>query len=228
MIPLVRLSQTGLNQQMKSKLKPHRFPIACLIVTSVILVISGIDPYDRFTWWLEIAPILIVIPLLTATYQRFRLTNLLYALIVIHALILAVGGHYTYARVPWFDWIRDYFEDTRNSYDGIGHLAQGFIPAIAIRELLLRTSPLKSGKWMTAIIIFACFGIGAIYEVLEWLAAFSSGDQANDFLGAQGDEWDTQKDMLLAGIGAGLALLTLSRTHDKSLKTLIGRVRKSH
>jgi len=208
-------------------MKSHRFPLTCLAIVLAILIVSGINPYDRFTWWLEIAPILITLPLLATTYKRFRLTNLLYALIVIHALILAVGGHYTYARVPLFDMIRDYFHDVRNSYDGVGHLAQGFIPAIAIRELLLRTSTLKHGKWMVAIIVFACFGIGAIYEILEWLAAFSSGDQANDFLGTQGDQWDTQKDMLLAGIGAGLALLTLSRAHDKSLKTLTEKARKS-
>ncbi len=201
-------------------MKAFYFPLACLIILLAALILSGIGPHDRFTWWLEIAPILIVVPLLIATYSRFPLTHLIYGLIVIHAIILAVGGHYTYAKVPLFDTIRDYFGHDRNSYDKVGHFAQGFIPALVIRELLLRTSPLKAGKWLFAIIVFACFGISAVYEILEWAAAFTSGEDANDFLGTQGDTWDTQKDMLLAGIGAVVGLLTLSRFHDKALKKL--------
>lgn len=212
---------------MKNWRSIDRFPVTCLIAVIAITAISGIRPFERTTWWLEILPILIVVPLLLATYARFRLSNLLYALIVVHALVLAVGGHYTYARVPLFDWIRDYFHDTRNSYDAIGHLAQGLVPAIAIRELLLRTSPLKPGKWLFTIIVFCCLGISALYEISEWLTAFAMGNQANDFLGTQGDMWDTQKDMAFAGIGAIIGLLLLNRWHDRSLRTLTASIHTS-
>jgi putative membrane protein len=203
-----------------SSLPTSFVPFACLIVTVAVFIWSGIDPYDRFTWWMEIAPVLIALPVLLLTWKRFRLTNLLYALIAVHAVILMVGGHYTYARVPVFDFLRDYLDSARNSYDGLGHLAQGFIPAIAARELILRTSPLRPGKWLSAILIFSCLGISAIYEIIEWAAAVWTGENAEDFLGAQGDPWDTQKDMALAGVGAILALVTLGRVHDRSLEKL--------
>lgn len=195
----------------------HTIPAICLAVIISVFIWSGIGPYERTTWWLEVAPVLIALPILFATYKNFRLTNLLYILIMLHAIILMVGGHYTYARVPAFDWIRDITGGERNSFDGLGHLAQGFIPAMAARELLLRTSTLRYGKWMFTLIVFSCFGIAAIYEIIEWIAAVMMGQGAEEFLGTQGDEWDTQKDMALAGIGAAIALLTLSKLHDRAL-----------
>lgn len=194
----------------------HRIPLTCLFLTVLVFLWSAITPYDRLTWWMEVAPVLIAYPLLIATYRAFRLSDLLYGLIFIHAVILMVGGHYTYARVPLFDL----FGHDRNNYDKIGHFAQGFIPAIAIRELLLRTSTLRAGKWMAALIVFSCFGIAAVYEVIEWIAAITLNQGADEFLGSQGDVWDSQKDMMWAGIGASFALLTLSRLHDRSLKKL--------
>lgn len=193
-----------------------RIPVIGLILTIGIFIWSAINPYDRLTWWMEIAPILVAYPLLIASYRRFRLTDLLYGLILLHAIILMVGGHYTYARVPFFN-----FDDgSRNNYDKIGHFAQGFIPAIAIRELLLRTSPLKPGKWLAAIIVFACLGIAALYELIEFGAAVTLKTGADEFLGSQGDVWDTQKDMMWAGIGAGVSLLALSKLHDRFLARL--------
>lgn len=194
----------------------YRIPLAAFILTVLIFIWSAINPYDRLTWWMEIAPILIAYPLLILSYQRFRLTDLLYGLIFLHAIILMVGGHYTYARVPFFN-----FEDAeRNNYDKLGHFAQGFIPAMVIRELLLRTSPLKPGKWLAAIIVFACLGIAALYELIEFAAAVALKTGADEFLGSQGDVWDTQKDMMWAGIGACVSLLALSKLHDRFLTRL--------
>lgn len=181
---------------------------------------SMIDPYDWPTWFMETLPVWIVAPLLVLTRKRFPLTDLAYVLIAIHAVILIVGGHYTYARVPLFNWIRDEFGMARNSYDGIGHLAQGFIPAIIGRELLIRTSDLRWGKWMFVLIVLSCLGISAIYELLEWAAAIVEGGAADEFLSTQGDVWDTQKDMALAGIGAIVSLLTLSKWHNRQLRKL--------
>lgn len=194
----------------------HCTALIGLAIITGVFAWSAINPYERSTWWMEVAPVLIALPLLAATYNRFRLTDLLYALIVIHAVILMVGGHYTYARVPFFD-----FEGMdRNNYDKLGHFAQGFIPAIAMRELLIRTSPLRSGKWMAAIIIFSCLGISALYELIEFAAAIILKSGADEFLGSQGDVWDTQKDMLWAGIGAIAALLALSGIHDRFLSRI--------
>lgn len=194
----------------------HRIPLAALILTVLIFIWSAINPYDRLTWWMEIAPILVAYPLLIVSYRRFRLTDLLYGLIFLHAIILMVGGHYTYARVPLFN-----FDDgSRNNYDKIGHFAQGFIPAMAIRELLLRTSPLKTGKWLVAIIVFSCLGIAAVYELIEFAAAIALKTGADEFLGSQGDIWDTQKDMMWAGIGACVSLLALSKLHNRFLARL--------
>lgn len=194
-----------------------RLPLSCLAACLIVFVWSAIGPYDRGTWWMEVAPVLIALPLLLGTYNRFRLTDLLYILILIHAVILMVGGHYTYARVP----LPDFLMGDRNNYDKLGHFAQGFIPAMAMRELLLRTSPLRPGKWLAAIIVFSCLGISALYELIEWIAAEILGQGADEFLGSQGDVWDTQKDMMWAGIGAGAALFGLSRIHSRQLaKTL--------
>lgn len=184
---------------------------------------SMIDPYDWPTWIMETLPVWIAAAILIPTRRKFPLTNLAYVLIAIHSVILIVGAHYTYARVPLFDWIRDALGTERNSYDGLGHLAQGFIPALIGRELLIRTSDLQRGKWMFALIVLSCLGISAIYELIEWGAAVAAGGGAVEFLGTQGDPWDTQKDMGLAGIGAALSLLILSKFHDRELNKLTPR-----
>jgi len=184
------------------------------------LVVSGIAPYDRLTWVLEVAPVLIILPVLLATYRRFPLTRLLYWLIALHALILIVGGHYTYARVPLGSWMQETFGFARNHYDRIGHIAQGFIPAIAAREVLLRRSPLSRGKWLFFIVTCICLAVSACYEFIEWGSALLSEEASEAFLGTQGDHWDTQWDMFLAFNGAILAQLLLGRWHDRQLAEL--------
>lgn len=196
-----------------------RLPAFLALAVTAVLVWSGINPHDRFTWWLEVAPVLVVLPLLAFTFARFPLTPLVYLFVFLHACILMVGGHYTYALAPAGDALRDLLALDRNPYDRVGHFAQGFVPALVIRELLIRTSPLKSGKWLFAIILFGCLGISATYEILEWAAAMMTGDKAEAFLGTQGDVWDTQADMALAGLGACAALLLLGRLHDRHLKS---------
>lgn len=185
-----------------------------------LLALSGYKPHDLPTWAMEVAPVVIVLIILWLTRQRFPLTPLLYALIFIHACVLILGGHYTYARVPLGDWLRDVFSLARNPYDGIGHFAQGFIPAIAARELLLRHTGLARGAWLFVVVVLACLGISALYELIEWGAAVALGQGAEEFLGTQGDPWDTQKDMALAGLGAAAALALLSRRHDRQLAAL--------
>lgn len=197
--------------------KLHIFLLVAVIAG---FIWSMINPVDMTTWWMEIAPVLIAVPLLVFTYKSFRLTNLLYVLVAVHALILAVGAHYTYAHVPLFDTIRDMVGGTRNSYDGVGHFAQGFIPAIAAREILLRKSGIHSGFLLSLIIILACLGISSVYEVIEWIVGVIMGQGAEEFLGTQGDVWDTQKDMALAGLGALIAILFLSKIHDIQLSKL--------
>ena len=191
-----------------------------LAVFFAVLAWSAINPYDRLTWWLEVAPALVGLALMVWTHKRFPLTTLLYVLILIHSLILFVGGHYTYARVPAFDWLRDTFELSRNHYDRVGHLAQGFIPAIIARELLLRLTPLKRGGWLFFLVLCVCLAISVAYELIEWGAAMALGGSAEEFLALQGDEWDTQKDMALAGIGSLAAQLSLARWHDRQLREL--------
>ena len=181
---------------------------------------SFISPYDKFTWLLEIFPILLALPLIWATTRRFPLSTLALTLIAAHALILIVGGHYTYARVPLGDWARDWFGWQRNDYDKIGHFAQGLVPAIVTREILLRTSPLRQSRWLNVLVVCVCLAISASYEIIEWLVAISSGTAADDFLGAQGDIWDTQSDMATALVGAVVSVLMLSGIHDRSLKRL--------
>jgi putative membrane protein len=185
-----------------------------------LLALSGWKPHDGPTWAMEVAPVVVVLVILWATHRRFPLTPLLYALIFVHAAILMLGGHYTYARVPMGDWMQQVFALQRNPYDGIGHFAQGFIPAIAARELLLRHTGLQRGAWLFAVIVLACLGVSAAYELIEWGAAVALGQGAEEFLGTQGDPWDTQKDMALAGLGAATALATLSRWHDVQLSRL--------
>jgi putative membrane protein len=195
-----------------------RLHLTLLAAAGAVLVWSGIRPHDYFTWFLEVLPALLGFALLAATYRRFRFTDLAYVLIAIHACILMIGGHYTYAEVPLFHWIRDTFHLARNNYDKVGHFAQGFIPAILTREILLRTSPLRPGKWLSFLTISVCLALAAVYELIEWWVALATGEGAEAFLGTQGYVWDTQSDMFYAAIGALLALLLLSRLHDRMLQ----------
>jgi len=199
------------------------YPLALLVLVAIALVLSGLAPTDRGTWWLEIFPILIGAPILVATYRRFPLTTLVYTLLAVHALILMLGGHYTYARVPLGFWVQDLFGFARNHYDRLGHFAQGFIPAILVREILLRTSPLRRGRWLFVLVTAVCLAFSACYEFIEWGAAVLGGESADAFLGTQGDVWDTQWDMFFALIGAITAQLTLSKVHDRSLQKLLGK-----
>ncbi|UOB53660.1 DUF2238 domain-containing protein [Acinetobacter junii] len=184
------------------------------------LIISGIDPFERGTWFMEVLPVLIVVPLLIHTYKRFPLTNLLYILIFIHCMVLIVGGTYTYARVPFGFEMAEWFGLDRNPYDKIGHFMQGFVPAIAAREILLRNDILKHGKMLIFIVISIVLAISASYELIEWAAALALGEGAEEFLGTQGYEWDTQSDMFFALIGSVSALFLLSKWHDRQLYKL--------
>ena len=196
------------------------YRISLLGLVLLIGVWSGIHPHDYFTWMLEVMPVFIAVPVLLFTRERFPLTPLTYTLIAIHATILMVGGHYTYAEVPLFNWLRDTFELSRNHYDRLGHLAQGFVPAIITREILLRTAALARGKMLFFLVVCVCLAISASYELVEWMVAAFSGSDAVAFLATQGDVWDTQKDMLMALIGSILALSMLSRIHDQQLQRL--------
>jgi putative membrane protein len=192
-------------------------PGMLLAVVAIALVASGLRPYDRLTWLLEVMPVLIAAPLLVATHRSFPLTPLLYWLIALHSLVLILGGHYTYAQVPLGFWMQDAFGFARNHYDRIGHLMQGIVPAIVARELLLRTSPLAPGKWLFTIVVFTILGVSATYEFIEWWAALASEEAAAAFLGTQGDPWDTQWDMFLAGCGAIVSQFVFERPHDRQL-----------
>jgi putative membrane protein len=191
--------------------------IALLAIGSAALVFSGVNPLDRLTWFLEVMPILVGVPILLCTYARFQFTPLVYRLVFIHCLILMVGGHYTYAQVPLGFWVQDLLNMGRNHYDRLGHLAQGFIPAILVREMLIRKTPLVPGKWLFFLVTSVCLAISACYEFIEWWMALLGGESAEAFLGTQGDVWDTQWDMFLALLGAILGQLSLSRMHDREL-----------
>lgn len=191
-----------------------------LLIVAAVLVWSGWHPYDRLTWWLEVFPGLAGIAVLAATYSRFRLTTLCYALIAAHICLLCVGGHYTYARVPLFDWLRNVFGWHRNHYDRLGHFAQGLVPAIITREIFLRTNVLNRRGWLPFLILSVCMGISAFYELIEWWTALLGGAASTAFLGTQGDVWDTQEDMFMALIGATCALVFLSRIHDRAIARL--------
>ncbi len=197
----------------------NQWPLLKFLLISYFLIFiwSAVKPHDYFTWFLEVAPALGGLAILIPTYLRFPLSNLFYVLVWIHAIILTIGGHYTYAEVPFFNWIRDTLGTQRNSYDGVGHFAQGFMPAIYTREILLRLTPLKRGGRLFMIVVSICLAISAFYELIEWAVAVMIGEGANDFLGSQGDEWDTQKDMALCFIGSILAQLFLNGIHDRSL-----------
>jgi putative membrane protein len=185
-----------------------------------LLLWSGLRPHDYFTWFLETAPIFIGVPILVATRRRFPLTPLAYRLILVHATILMLGGHYTYAEVPLGFWVGKALGFSRNHYDRLGHFAQGFIPAILAREILLRRSPLRPGRWLFFLVACVCLAISATYELIEWWTALATGEGATAFLGTQGDVWDTQWDMFLALIGALAALALLGRAHDRALSRL--------
>jgi putative membrane protein len=182
--------------------------------------VSGIGPHDRGTWLLEVFPVIVAAPLLAFTYKAFALTPLAYRLIFVHACVLMLGGHYTYAETPFGFWLKDLFDLSRNPYDRIGHLAQGFIPAILVREILVRRSPLAPGKWLFFLTTCVVLAISACYEFLEWWAALALGSGADEFLATQGDPWDTQWDMFLALVGGIAAQLLLGRVHDRQLRTL--------
>ena len=191
-----------------------------LALVLAVLAWSGVGPRDRFTWFLEVAPVLIGLPVLALAWRRFPFTPLLCGLMAMHAVILMVGGHYTYAEMPLFNWLRDAFDLSRNHYDRLGHVAQGFVPAMIAREILLRRSPLRPGKWLFFLVTCVCLAISAFYEMLEWWVAEASGDQAVAFLATQGDVWDTQWDMFLALMGAVSSQLLLGRWHDRQLAAL--------
>ena len=197
-----------------------REPRVLLVVGAIALAVSGVAPHDRLTWLLEVAPIPIAVPVLIATARRFPLTPLAYRLIFLHALILMLGGHYTYAEVPLGDWVADALGLARNPYDRLGHLAQGFVPAIVVREILIRRSPLRPGKWLAFLVVCVCLAISAAYELVEWWSALIGGENADAFLGTQGDQWDTQWDMFTALVGAVAALALLGRYHDRQIARL--------
>jgi len=207
---------------MTGRITSSREPLVLLALAGLVLIVSGIRPFDRVTWWLEVAPVLIGAPVLVATFSRFRLSPLLYRLLFLHAVILMVGGHYSYARVPVGFWLQDWLDLSRNHYDRLGHLAQGFIPAILAREILIRLSPLRRGRWLCVLVICMCLAFSAFYELLEWWAALIGGAASESFLGTQGDVWDTQWDMFLALFGAISALLLLARVHDRSMGSVVG------
>jgi putative membrane protein len=199
----------------------RRSPMACLAVVLAVLVWSGVAPHDRFTWVLEVLPVLIGLPILLATAKRFPLTTLLYSLLAVHACILMVGGKYTYAEVPLGFWVGQALGFARNHYDRLGHFAQGFVPAILAREILARTSPLRGSRWLPWVCLAFCLAFSAFYELTEWWTAVATGDASTAFLGTQGDVWDTQWDMFMALIGAATALVTLPRVHDRQLAALL-------
>ncbi len=191
-----------------------------LALVVAVLVWSGIAPFDRVTWWLEVTPVIVGIAVLLARWRKFPLTPLVTVLIAIHMILLAVGGHYTYALVPVGDWFRDWFHLSRNHYDRLGHLAQGFVPAMITRELFVRLEVFARRTWIPFSILCVCLAISVVYEVIEWGAALWLGQGAEAFLGTQGDPWDTQTDMFLAGVGAVCALAFLSRWHDRQMARL--------
>ena len=201
----------------------RRFDLAVLAAVLLALVLSGIAPYDRLTWWMEVAPVLIVLPIMLASRRRFPLSDLLLVLIGLHCLVLMVGGHWTYARVPLGDWVRDAFGLARNPYDRLGHFMQGFVPALAAREILLRLQVLNRRGFLPFLVLCICLAVSAAYELIEWSSAVILGQGADEFLGTQGDPWDTQWDMFMALVGAGCALAFAGGAHDRAMARLEAR-----
>lgn len=194
--------------------------ILALLALLLIMALSAIHPYDRTTWFMEVAPIFIALPVMIATYRRFPLTTLLYVLIFIHALVLIAGGHYTYARVPLGFWIEHAFSLGRNPYDKIGHFMQGFVPFLVTREILLRGGYLTSRRMAALLSVCVVMAISAWYELIEWWSALAMGQGADEFLGTQGDPWDTESDMFFAFIGAMTAMILISRWHDRLMNRM--------
>jgi putative membrane protein len=195
---------------------------AWLAIFCAVLAWSAWNPHDYPTWWLEVAPALIALAVLAATRRLFPLTPLVYWLILVHAVVLMIGGHYTYAEVPLGDWVQAWTGGDRNNYDKLGHLAQGFVPAIVIREILVRNDVVARAGWLFLIVVSLCLSISALYELIEWWVALLSREAADSFLGTQGYVWDTQSDMFMALIGAVAALVGLSRVHDRQIEALTG------
>ena len=189
-----------------------------LLIYFVVFIWSSINPKDYFTWFLEVVPAIIALIILTFTYKNFKFTPLVYSLILIHSIILMVGGHYTYSEVPLFDFIKDVFNHDRNNYDKLGHFAQGFIPAMVAREIIIRKNIIDIEAWRNFFIVCFCLGFSAFYELIEWWVAILSNDSANDFLGTQGYIWDTQSDMAWALFSSIIALILLRKYHDNQLK----------
>ena len=200
-----------------------REPVILLVAGLALLALSGLHPRGRLTWLMEVAPVLLGVPILVGTYTRFPLTPLVYRLLFAHAAILMVGGHYSYAEVPLGFWMQRALGLARNDYDRIGHVAQGFVPAILAREVLLRRSVLSRGGWLFFLVTSVCLAVSAFYELIEWWSALAMGEAAKDFLGTQGDPWDTQADMFSALVGAVAAQLVLGRLHDRQLVRLASR-----
>ncbi|HKA39102.1 MAG TPA: DUF2238 domain-containing protein [Burkholderiales bacterium] len=198
----------------------RRALVAVTVIWLAALIASGIAPRDRLTWWMEVGPVLIVLPLLLATGRAFPFTTLAYVLICIHGLILVLGGAYTYAHVPAGFWVQEWLGLARNPYDRLGHFAQGFIPAIVAREILVRRFALVPGKFLFFVTLCVCLAVSAFYELIEWWAALALGQGADEFLGTQGDQWDTQWDMFLALVGATVSLLLFSRWHDRQIASM--------
>ena len=192
-----------------------------VVIFLSVLLWSAIEPADRLTWWLEVIPAMAGFVILLSTRKRFPLTELLYWLILVHAIILMVGGHYTYAEVPIGDWLRDLTGGDRNDYDKLGHLAQGFIPAMIAREIMIRNKVVTARGWLRFLVLSVVLAFSAFYELIEWWAALLSAEAADAFLGTQGYVWDTQSDMMWALCGAIVALLTLSKLHDRQIMSLI-------
>jgi len=206
--------------QPRRELPMNKLQAIWIVIFSAVLIWSGIGPHDYPTWLLEVVPAIIAAAVLWFTRERFPLTRLTYILILIHCIILMVGGHYTYAEVPLGDWIKDALDQTRNNYDKLGHFAQGFVPAIVAREILIRKNVVNYPGWRDFLIVCVCLAISAFYELIEWWVALLSAEAADSFLGTQGYIWDTQSDMWLALLGAVSALVLLSRLHDKQLRAL--------
>ena len=197
--------------------KLHIFLLASLVA---VFIWSFIGCFDFLTWVLDALPVVIGVTVLISVYRRFRLTSLVYVLIWLYAILLLVGAHYSYSRMPLFSWIRDTFELSRNHYDRLGHFFQGFVPALIAREVLLRKSPLQRGGWLVAIVLCFCLAASALYELFEWLVVVVAQDESVTFLATQGDAWDAQKDMALCLAGAIFSLLTLVKLHDRALKKI--------
>ena len=192
-----------------------------VIIFFLGLSISGIQPKDYFTWFLEVLPALVTLVILALTYSRFRFTDMVYGLLLIECYILFIGGHYTYAEVPLFNWIRDYLGQDRNNFDKIAHFSQGFIPAMVVRELLIRFEVIARKAWLAFIVVCICVTISVLYEFFEWFVAVAIDEAADAFLGTQGYEWDTQSDMLMAMIGATTAMFTLAKWQDRQIEELV-------